>query len=431
MAKFVVGGREVDSVELKCLLVSRGVKADKEVYRRFSKAFRIDVSPLTCNCIILSDGTIAQMTDMKFHLEYLNGALSWDNLKLLRYASELGTPFRLCVRGEQLALLHNNELVDYVTLPDYTDFFKQRTASGLPFVGNAVLQGVDWVAFQCLWPCEFAAAGKPCQFCFSGAAGQALAQRGKPQLPPVSTADFAEIVRYALDHTSARNVQITGGSTFNGKVEANHIRAYLTAIRDEIGRERLDDVLLYITPPAGTDIHQASCNCTDRAAVISPEAKLPMQSNALIDEYFALGASRIACSLEVWDLERAREITPGKIEFTTRQRHLDVLEYTAKRYGAGSAFSNFIIGTEPFESLAEGATYLAERGILPTASVWMPMGRPVMGSMRAPDVEYYERVTELFGELYAKHGLEPAGACGLNVCIERDIWRRTAAAVQP
>lgn len=406
MAKFTLpagafGESEVDSVALKCLLVSRGVKADREVYRRFSKAFRLDVNPLMCNCIILSDGTIVQMTDMKFHLEYLNGALSWDNLKLLRYASELGTPFRLSVRRgedgeERIALLCGGEFVDYVTLPDYTDFYKRRTASGLPFAGNAVLQGVDWVAFQCLWPCEFAAAGKPCQFCFSGGAGEALARRGKPQLPPVSVADFVEIVRYALDNTSARNVQITGGSTFDGRAEAAHIRAYLTAIRDEIGRERLDDVLLYITP---------------------------QEDLTLIDEYFALGASRIACSLEVWDEDLAREITPGKIEFTTRKRHLEVLEYTAKRYGAGSAFSNFIIGVEPFESLREGATYLAERGILPTASVWMPMGRPVRGSMRAPDADYYARVVELFGELYTRFGLEPSGACGLNVCVERDIWR--------
>ena len=396
-AEYVLDGRKISSVALKCMLVSRGIKTDREVYRRFSRSFRLDISPLTCNCIILSDGTIVQMTDMKFHLEYLNGALSWDNLKLLRYASELGTPFRICMRGERIALLHNGELIDYVTLPDYTAFYKQCTASGLPFMGNAVLQGVDWLAFQCLWPCEFAAVGKPCQFCFSGAAGQALAQRGKPQLPTVSTEDFTEIVCYALDNTTARNIQITGGSTINGGTEAAHIRAYLTAIRDKIGRDRIDDILLYITPP---------------------------ESTALIDEYFTLGASRIACSLEVWDLEHAREITPGKIELTTRQRHLDILEYTAKKHGPGSAFSNFIIGIEPFESLAEGATYLAERGVLPTASVWMPMGRPVMGTMRAPAADYYERVIALFGELYSKHNLEPAGACGLNVCIERDIWRQ-------
>ncbi|MDR0904700.1 MAG: hypothetical protein LBN00_00770, partial [Oscillospiraceae bacterium] len=268
--------------------------------------------------------------------------------------------------------------------------------SGLPFIGNAVLQGVDWVSFQCLWHCEYAAAGKPCEFCFSGAEFQSLASRGKPQPKAVAAEDFAEIVSYALDHTAARNVQITGGSTFNGAAEAAHIRAYLAAINESVGRGRLGEILLYITPP---------------------------EDLGLIDEYFGLGASRIACSLEVWDEKLAAEITPGKIAFTTRARHLNALEYTAERFGKGAAFSNFIIGIEPFESLREGATYLAERGVIPTASVWMPMGRPVRGSMKAPERDYYRRVIDLFGELYARYGLEPAGVCGLNVCVERDIWR--------
>ncbi len=87
------------------------------------------------------------------------------------------------------------------------------------------------------------------------------------------------------------------------------------------------------------------------------------------------------------------------------------------------SFSNFIIGLEPLESLKEGAAYLAERGIIPSASVWMPFGKPVMDSMKAPDIEYFRSVKEMLAELYVKYGLNPAGGCGLNVCIERDILR--------
>ena len=130
----------------------------------------------------------------------------------------------------------------------------------------------------------------------------------------------------------------------------------------------------------------------------------------------------------MWDEERAKVITPGKVAFTTRERHLSALEYIVNKYGVGKAFSNFIIGLEDYESLREGATYLAERGIIPTASIWMPMGRPVMGSMSAPDIDYYRRVKDLFAELYQKYGLEPAQCCGLNVCMERDIWNYSVGA---
>lgn len=95
MNKYLIDKQEIDSIELKCLVVSRGLKVSKEVYRQFSNDYRLDINPLTCNSFRLSDGTIVQLTDMGFHLKYLGGMLSWSNLKLLKYASQLGTPFTL------------------------------------------------------------------------------------------------------------------------------------------------------------------------------------------------------------------------------------------------------------------------------------------------------------------------------------------------
>ena len=194
--------------------------------------------------------------------------------------------------------------------------------------------------------------------------------------------------------SGCNSIQITGGSTFDEKKEFEYIRAYLDEINKTVGKIK-GEILLYITPP---------------------------KDKTLIDEYFKLGASRIACSLELWDEELAKTVTPGKISFTTRERHLDALEYIAKNYGTGKAFSNFIIGIESFESLKEGAEYLAQRGIIPTASIWMPMGRPVNKTMQTPTVEYYQKVKELLADLYQKYNLEPTECLGLNVCMERDIW---------
>ena len=79
----------------------------------------------------------------------------------------------------------------------------------------------------------------------------------------------------------------------------------------------------------------------------------PPEQHAVIDRYFSMGASRIACCLEVWDDRLAERITPGKRSFTTKQRHLDALTYIAEKYGPGKAFSNFIIGLEPPETLTQ------------------------------------------------------------------------------
>lgn len=202
---FRIAGQTVDSVELKCLVVSRGLKIDREVYQVCGKTHRIYPNALTCNSFRLPDGTVVMATDLGFHLSTLSSMFSWDNLKLFRYMSDMTTDYRL-------------SLID-----------------------------------------------------------------GQP-----------------------------------------------------------------------------------------------------------------------------------------------MLTYIAERYGPGKAFCNFIIGLEPFETLREGAAYLAERGVIPSASVWMPFGKPVNGSMKPASLDYFRRTKEMLSELYMKYGLEPAGCCGLNVCVERDIWRAAA-----
>lgn len=396
MNNYRLGAETVDSVELKCMVVSRGLLVDPAVYTALGAQCRISPNPLCCNCFLLPDQTIVQLTDLGFQLQHLSKTLSWDEVLRSEFAARMGTPFSLSLADGAPTLFYDGEAVCSVSFPSYTDFYQQKTVSGLPFAGNAVLQGLDWVAFQCLWPCEFGAAGKPCEFCYSGGEFEACTANGKPLPAAMPAADVAEVIRYGVEHVGCNSVQLTGGSTFSGVMEAEHLTAYLEAIRSEVGDALTGDLLLYITPPGDF---------------------------SLIDRYFSLGATRVACSVEVWDEERAKIITPGKMEFTTRQRHLDALTYTVEHYGPGRAFSNLIIGIEPFESLKAGATWLAERGIIPSASIWMPMGRPVMGSMQAPGVDFYRAVKELFAELYQKYNLEPAGCCGLNVCMERDIWR--------
>lgn len=391
--KYIWDGREIDAVELKCLVVSRGLTIDRSVYKKFAGTHRLSPNALTCNCFKLPDGTIVMATDLGMHLSTLSSMFSWDNLKLFKYMADMRTDFRLVLSDGEPVLTYQDAEICPVTFLPGTEFFKRKTRSGLPFLGNAVLQGCDWVAFQCLWPCEYAAAGKPCQFCFSGGQYEALAKRGKP-MPPVPTpADVAEIVDYAVQSCGVNSVQITGGSTFRADAEAG----YVTAILEALDRARLTgEILLYITPP---------------------------DDHAVIDRYFELGASRIACSLEVWDDDRAARITPGKREFTTKERHIDALAHIAGKHGPGKAFSNFIVGLEPLESLREGATFLAERGVIPSASVWMPFGKPVLGSVKPPELDLFRAVKEMLGELYVKYDLYPAGGCGLNVCVERDILK--------
>ncbi|MBS3937675.1 MAG: radical SAM protein [Peptococcaceae bacterium] len=395
---YQLNGECLDSIDLKVLVISKGVKVSKQVYSEFGKTSRIFPDPLKCNCFLLPDGTVTQLTDLAFHLNYLKSALSWDALKKIKYFSELNTPFSLDISDSGTpALFYHGKIVTDVQFPSYSDFYKQKTSQGLPFLGSAVLQGTEWLSFQCLWGCDYACAGEPCQFCYSGGIFHSLTKRGKA-LPAFPTPqDVAEIVEFAVVKAKcARSLQITGGSTFNVQAECDKIKEYLEAINTRVGRENIPgEILLYTTPP---------------------------HDPRLVDQLFQAGADRIACSLEIWDENLAKEIMPGKAKYTGRKRHLDCLEYIADQYGPNKACSSFVVGVEPAESYLEGAEYLASRGIVPIASVWVPFGSPVLGNMQAPGLSFYRQVKNGLARIYAQYGIEPPGGKGLNVCMCRDSW---------
>jgi hypothetical protein len=398
LKQYQLNGETVDSLDLKSLVVSQGVKVSGAVYKRFSATHRIYPDPETCNCLILPDDTIVQMTDLALHMRYVKKAVLVEALRNLNHVMRLRTPFTLEVSPEgKPVLLHNNRVVTEVTFPPASDFYNQRTSSGLPFLTNAVLQGIDFLSFHCLWTCQYAKAGYACQFCYSGGAAERRGRKKKPDPSVPTPRDVAEITRYAvLEEQSAKHIQITGGSTMDPQAECRLIRSFLDEINAVVGIKNIrGEILVYTTPP--TDPHE-------------------------VDVLFDGGADRVACSLEVWDEGLAAIITPGKSKFTGRQRHVDCLMYIANKYGPNTACSTFVVGLEPAESYLAGAKYLAERGIVPIASIWIPFGRPVMGKMEAPGLDYYRKIKEGLAVIYEKYHIEPPGSLGLNVCLCRDAW---------
>jgi hypothetical protein len=319
-------------------------------------------------------------------------------VKQIKYLPQLRTDYSLKFDVEKRpCLFYKNQRITPVQFIEPSNFYKQKTSSGLPYLGNAVLQGTEWLSFQMLWSCDYAWAGLPCQYCFSGGELASLAKKKKAPPHYPSPEDIAEIVEYAvLKEKCAKSIQITGGSMFDDRAENAIITDILNAIHQRVGRENISgEIVVYITPPQ------------------NPED---------VDRIFKAGADRVSCSLEIWDEDLAARIMPGKMRFTGRKRHLDCLEYVASRYGKNKACSNFIIGLEPLESVLEGAEFLASRGIVPIASVWIPFGRPVLGSMKPPELEYYRAFRQKLSAIYSKYQIVPPGGSGLNVCICRDIY---------
>lgn len=400
--KFNFEGTDIDSIDLKALLISRGVRISNEVYSKFNNQARLSKNPLECNTIRLPDGTIVQLTDLSFHLEYVQSISALAIIKQIKYLPQLRTSFNLNLdENNRPAIYLDKQKITEVEFIEHSNFYKQKTSSGLPFLGNAVLQGTEWLSFPFLWKCDFGLIGEPCQYCFPAGELASLSKEKQKRVSYPTPEDVAEIVEYAiLKEKCANSIQFTGGTIFNDQAELEIIRNILKAIDKRVGLQNIPgEIVAYITPPK------------------NPED---------LDLLFELGVSRIACSLEIWDEELAAKIMPAKTRFTGKQRHLDSLRHVASKYGKNKACSNFIIGLEPAESVIAGAEYLASNGIVPMAPVWIPFGRPVLDSMKTPDLAFYQTVKNELSRIYKKHGVIPPGGKGLNVCIDRDIYLQTA-----
>ena len=370
LRQFRVNGENLDALELKVLLITHGVHVPAaEIYERFGKTHRLSPDPLECSCLLLPGNVVVHLA-----------------------AVGPQSPFKLRLNANgQACLDYHGEFVTEVSFPPATRFYEQYTTSGRPFKGAAVLQGVDVLSFAYLWSCEYAQAGQACQFCHTGGYTEQLRRAGQPEPAFPTPHDVGEIVRYAVEtEPVARHVQITGGSTFHPQAECRQVVAMLEAIAQVPG-----EIVVFTTPPS---------------------------EPVVIDDVFAAGANRVACDIEVWDENLARQICPGKSQWTGRQRHLNTLEHIAEKFGPNKACSSFVVGVEPVESFLAGAEYLAERGIVPIVSIWMPHGRPVLGKTKAPGLDYYRQVRDRIAELYVRYDIQPPGGTGFNVCLCRDTW---------
>ena len=373
---FNLGGQTVDVLDLKTLLITRGINVPEEITARFGRTHRLTPTsdPFACNCLLLPGRIPVHM----FHV----GPGADFSLAL----DSAGSPW----------LTHRQQPVTQVDFPPATRFYERQTRGGFPFRMMGVLQGLDVVSFPYLWPCQFALGGQPCHFCYQGNMTLAMRQAGQPLPPIASPDDVAEAAEHCVREEGIRDVQLTGGSEVDSACGEVPLAAdILAAIDRRLGLDNIPgEIYVYTSAP---------------------------KDPAAVDALFAAGADRVAYDLNVWDEAIFEQVCPGIFRHIGRQQQLRALDYAARNHGPNKTCSAFVIGLEPLESLLAGAQHVAQRGIVPLFSVWLPHYRPVRGSTTPPALDYYRRARQGFADLFAKYQLEPPGASGLNVCLCRDL----------
>ena len=380
---FNLDGQEVDVFDLKTLVITRGINVPEQITVQFGRTRRLAPTsdPFACNCLLLPGGIPAHM----FHV----GS---------------GADFSLAINpAGRPCLTYHGQPVTEVEFPPATRFYEQQTGGGFPFRMMAVLQGVDVVSFPYLWPCQFALGDQPCHFCYQGNMTLDMKRAGQPLPPIASPEDVAEAVEYGVRDAGVRDVQLTGGSEVDSACgEVPLVVDILAAIERRLGLANIPgEIYVYTSAP---------------------------KDPAAVDALFAAGVDRVAYDLNVWDEAILEQVCPGIFRHIGREQQLRALDYAARRHGPNKVCSAFVIGLEALESLLAGAAYVAERGIVPLFSPWLPHHRPVRGSTTPPGLDYYRRAREGFADVFARYELEPPGASGLNVCMCRDIFSHQQSA---
>ena len=359
-------GITFDLLDLKVALLHYGIQVDEEVYRQFEGKARLSKSPFRCSSMLLNE-----------------------QVSCLVALTGKETPFRLILKDGKPVITHNSHYLTEISFHEKTTFYDQVSSGGTPFDNLAVIQGADSLTIACLWRCEITQSGNACAFCHTG----------NYVYPYQSVSEMVEVIRYAVEVSpKVTCLKMTAGSTFNPEGEINRYADILKAVDTAIGLDKLP-TLIYLTPPAD-----------------------PKQ----IDRLFDAGARWIACDLDIWDERLFHKICPGKARITTRQRYLDALYHIADRYGPNRACCIFVAGVETADSLIEGASVLAERGIVPWPSPLMRFGleEKVLAEMQPFSIDYYRTVRKETAKLFKKYELEPPGTTGSDCCLNRDIWLR-------
>src|SRR5208282_721505 len=126
-SSFNLDGQTVDVLDLKTLLITRGINVPEEITGQFGRTHRLAPTsdPFACNCLLLPGGIPAHM----FHVG--------PDADFSLAVNSAGSP----------CLTYRGQPVTQVDFPPATRFYEQQTRDGFPFRMMAVLQGLDVVSF--------------------------------------------------------------------------------------------------------------------------------------------------------------------------------------------------------------------------------------------------------------------------------------------
>lgn len=296
--------------------------------------------------------------------------------------------YRLCHdRGD-------DEPVSFVARPDW---LRANASDGTPLAQTGVSLHWDMAVVNVAPGCQYFMAEKPdesslrCSFCTYGAPDRRMAALGQTldvvDLPDYTYRRLKDALSAMLDEGGVGTIYLVGGSMRDPAQEGRRFIELARQVQQVVDR---------------------------RVPVSCGSGALPLESLRILhDEQLV---QNICFNLEVWSEPLFRTVCPGKHRYVGYGQWLGALENAVTLWGAGHVYSAMVAGIElePEHRLEwqeaadlaiEGANDLCGRGILPTYSLYWPVGgrdHPhYMDNLHA----YFERLNLGYRQVREERGL--------------------------
>jgi hypothetical protein len=297
-------------------------------------------------------------------------------------------PYLVDLVDGRLALVDNDEIIEFVELWEKPAYYELYTSSGIPMkdVVSARPQRLDLSSSTY---CHFGAKHKGCKFCaIYPPDRKSVAARVKPQ-------DITETIRAAISEPGRFSfIHITGGTKLGGKelldAELEHYIETLQAIGENFATKKFP------------------CDVTTTAFS-------EKQLHRLYDE---TGIMAYTTDLEVLNEEKFNWICPGKSETIGYKEWKKRLVTAVGIFGRGYVGTGIVAGVElakPFgftsedealrSTLAE-AEDLAANGVTTWGTVWKVLPGAEFRDQQGPSLEYCVRLAEGLYQLRVKYDLK-------------------------
>lgn len=283
-------------------------------------------------------------------------------------------------KQKNLILLENNKKISDVSYLKRPKIWSLNTSTGTNMKKIANFYGAHCLNFNIYSGCQFWDAKLPCKFC----SVQPTQNSFNEVEIKKNVNDIQETAKKAFEIEDKIDFCIfTGGSYLNGDEEFDKMIPALKAVQEVLPKSWNKKI-------------------KGNVAIMAP------QTFEKIDQLMDTGIEHPSFNLEVWTKRYFNYICPGKAKYRGLDHIQKAFDYAVSNYGRGVFWVNFVGGLNSLETLKEGFSFMAKKGVVPGANVFHPDVGSIVGSKRkGPSTEYVISLFQHAAKLYHEYDYQP------------------------